>query len=170
MTKKLEELFDLPSSDDEVEIDVEDTSNTQLQEQHHSEIASIEDNLTISEKINSALAEVRGMEGHDSEMDEIAQEALESYKQLMSVGFNMTDMAAGPVFSNAAAMLKVALEARDSKVSRKLKQIDMMLKKERLDQQKANKKDDGDDDTGPNTHQLDRNEILRMLGNNKGKD
>jgi hypothetical protein len=74
---------------------------------------------------------------------------------------NMTDMAAGPVFNNAAQMLKIALEAKDSKVSRKLKQVDLMLKKSRLD--KAN----GvlSEEAGS---QFDRNELLKII-NQKDK-
>lgn len=98
MTKRLEEILNLSP-----------LPSTELSNSDHvvSEIQTVEDALTISEKINSALAEVRGMEGHDGEMDEIAKEAIESYKQLMSLGHNMTDMASGPVFANAAAMLKM---------------------------------------------------------------
>lgn len=164
MTRKLEEEFNLPPIDDfnDTENDFENASvedvTTQLQ--------TVEDAITISEKINSALAEVRGMEAHDSEMDEIAAQAVESYEQLMSLGMNMTDMAAGPVFSNAAAMLKIALEAKDSKTTRKLKQIDLMLKKANLDARE--KKNAPDDETvDAQTTVLDRNEILRILNSNK---
>jgi len=107
MTRKLEEEFNLPHLDDldnEIQEVVPDTQQ---------QIAEVQEALTISDKINGALAEVRGMEAHDSEMDDIASQAVESYEQLMSLGMNMTDMAAGPVFSNAAAMLKIALEAKD---------------------------------------------------------
>ena len=152
MTKRLEEEFNLPPMDD-----VEPMSKEQAQTQ----IQTVEDALSVSEKINMALAEVRGMEAHDSEMDDIAQQAVESYEQLMSLGMNMTDMAAGPVFNNAANMLKIALEAKDSKTTRKLKQIDLMLKKARLDQQGGKTEDVG------NITALDRNELLKMLNNKK---
>ena len=95
-------------------------------------------------------------------MDAIAIEAMQSYQQLMSLGMNMTDMAAGQVFNNAANMLKIALEAKDSKVSRKLKQVDLMLKKARVDQT-AKKLGDGDAEE-INSNTFDRNELLKMLG------
>lgn len=159
MTKRLEEILNLSP-----------LPSTELSNSDHvvSEIQTVEDALTISEKINSALAEVRGMEGHDGEMDEIAKEAIESYKQLMSLGHNMTDMASGPVFANAAAMLKIALEARDSKVSRKLKQIDLMLKKARLDQQEQAK--EPSPEVLAESGMFDRNELLRMLSQPAKKD
>jgi hypothetical protein len=159
MTKRLEEEFNLPPMDDALQAESvsKETALTTAQ--------TLEDAITISEKINNALAEVRGMEGHDGEMDEIAKEAIDSYQQLMSLGMNMTDMAAGPVFANAANMLKIALEARDSKVTRKLKQIDLMLKKAKLDQQT--------DKSEPAAEELsatvfDRNELLKLI-NQKDK-
>lgn len=153
MTRKLEEEFNLPHMDEEPVSVTKEEAQTQIQ--------TVEDALSVSEKINMALAEVRGMEAHDSEMDEIAQQAVESYEQLMSLGMNMTDMAAGPVFNNAANMLKIALEAKDSKTTRKLKQIDLMLKKARLDQQGGKTEDTS------NITALDRNELLKMLNTKK---
>lgn len=160
MTKKLEEEFNLPSIEDLVDSD----DDFEDDNQSLATIQDIEDAISISEKINTALSEVRGMEAHDSEMDDIAQQAIDSYQQLMSLGMNMSDMAAGPVFNNAAQMLKIALDARDSKVTRKLKQVDLMLKKARLDQQTAKKADDADADiTEVTARTFDRNDLLEML-------
>ena len=153
MTRKLEEEFNLPHIDDVKEDSVDP-------EAIKADIQTVEDALSVSEKINSALKEVRGMEEHDDEMDEIARQAIESYEQLMSLGMNMTDMAAGPVFNNAANMLKIALEAKDSKVSKKLKQVDMMLKKARIDQ--LEKKQGTLEDSG-NAKTFDRNELIRII-------
>ena len=157
MTRKLEEEFNLPHLD-EMESDEVSTDPVTGHE--------IQDAITISEKINNALAEVRGMEAHDTEMDDIAKQAVDSYEQLMSLGMNMTDMAAGPVFNNAANMLKIALEAKDSKTTRKLKQIDLMLKKANLD---LRSKKDGADPEEVNATILDRNELLKVLGKDPNK-
>lgn len=154
MTKKLEEEFNLPPIDE-----VSDFENASV-EDVKTELQTVEDALSVSEKINSALKEVRGMEEHDDEMDDIARQAIESYEQLMSLGMNMTDMAAGPVFNNAANMLKIALEAKDSKVSKKLKQVDMMLKKARIDQLE---KKQGTSEDASTAKTFDRNELLRII-------
>jgi hypothetical protein len=159
MTKRLEEEFNLPPLEEALQSEAESAVEAKT------EIQTIEDAITISEKINSALSEVRGMDGHDKEMDDIAQQAIDSYQQLMSLGMNMSDMAAGPVFNNAAQMLKIALDAKDSKVTRKLKQVDLMLKKARLDQQT--------DKSAPEAEVvqasvLDRNELLKLI-NQKDK-
>lgn len=160
MTRKLEEEFNLPH------LDEMDNDNVPATTENSLPIQSVEEALSISEKINGALQQVRGMEAHDSEMDTIAKQAIESYEQLMSLGMNMTDMAAGPVFNNAANMLKIALEAKDSKVTRKLKQVDLMLKKANLDQRAAAK---GEDPNGVPTQAnvFDRNELLKILGEGK---
>ena len=160
MTKKLEEEFGLPPLED-VLPEVQENAN----EEAFNAVATMDEvheAISISEKIDNALAEVRGMEVHDSEMDAIAVEAMLCYQQLMSLGMNMTDMAAGQVFNNAANMLKIALEAKDSKVSRKLKQVDLMLKKARVDQTAKKLGDSDAEEINSNT--FDRNELLKMLG------
>ena len=154
MTKKLEEEFNLPPIEE-----VSDFENASV-EDVKTELQTVEDALSVSEKINSALQEVKGMEEHDQEMDNIARQAIDSYEQLMSLGMNMTDMAAGPVFNNAANMLKVALEAKDRRVNKTLKQVDMMLKKARIDQ--LEKKQGTVEDSG-NAKTFDRNELLRII-------
>ena len=78
---------------------------------------------------------------------------------------NISDMAAGTVFTSATQMLKVALDARDSKVSRKLKQVDMMLKKANLDHRIESKKPESDGNE-ENHQQFDRNELLEMFTKN----
>ncbi len=158
MTKRLEEEFNLPPLEEVLGSNSSEIESTDIT------IQSVEDAISISEKINSALSEVRGMEAHDKEMDDIAQQAIDSYQQLMTLGMNMSDMAAGPVFNNAAQMLKIALDAKDSKVTRKLKQVDLMLKKARLDQQTS--KDDPVEDVKATV--LDRNELLKLI-NQKDK-
>jgi hypothetical protein len=86
----------------------------------------------------------------------------------MSLGMNLTDMAAGPVFGSATQMLKVALDARDSKVNRKLKQVDMMIKKANLDHRKDTAKGGDAQEVQPNVY--DRNELLKMLGGSESTD
>jgi len=174
MTKKLEELFNIPSMDTEpdtdlVEPDFDDEEVEEVIEvDTETEIMEISEAMELATRINTALAEVRGMEEHDGEMDEIAQKALDNFDQLMSLGMNLTDMAAGPVFSSATQMLKVALEARDSKVSRKLKQVDMMIKKANLDHRKDTAKGGDAQQVQPNVY--DRNELLKMLGGDDSAD
>ena len=127
MTKKLEEEFNLPPIE-EVTTDVVPTV-----EETQEVIEEVKGALSISEKINLAFKEVKGLEDHETEMTDIGKKALESYETLMQLGMNVSDMAAGKVFAEASNMLKIALDASDAKTKAKLQQIDLMLKKARID-------------------------------------
>lgn len=176
MTKKLAELFNLDADEQaNVDVDSEEVSeekqeeSTDIIETTESEMAQISDAIEISEKINNALQAVENIDTHDSEMDEIAKEAMKSYKDLMDLGMNVADMAAGQVLTNASQMLKIALEAKDAKVSRKLKQVDLMLKKARIDQLER-KQSPADDDSNVDAGKpLDRNELLKLMIDNSKK-
>ena len=113
----------------------------------------------IENKINLAFKEVKGLESHEVEMNDIAKKAIDSYEQLMSLGMNVSDMAAGKVFAEASNMLKIALDASDAKTKAKLQQIDLMLKKARIDQF---------DNKGTETEAVqatvfDRNDLLKII-------
>ena len=160
MTKKLEEEFNLPpmpktsiESDDEL-FDIADEAES-------TEIISVEEvqrALPNAEKIDKALSSVKGLEDHGDEMDDIAQQAVDSYQQLMNLGMNVGDREAGSIFDSASKMLTTALQARDSKITAKLRQIDLMIKKERLDRNNGSKSNDSGSGGA-----IDRNELLKII-------
>ena len=155
--KKLEELFDLPRSDE-------------LESEEHSlnidetKIALAEIDNAI-DKIDSALPMVRDLQASDVEMDDLAKKATESFDELMSLGMNVDSRFAAEIFSVAGAMLGHALTAKQAKLNKKLKMIDLQLKKANLDM----KQPDGGAAVQPGQgHVLDRNELLdRLLGDRK---
>ena len=157
MTKRLEELFDLPPSGDPEEDLVYTPEQTQ------SVMAEIDETI---DKIDAALPGVRDLSSSDSEMDELADLAKGSYKDLMDLGMNVDSRFAAEIFSVAGAMLGHALTAKQAKMSKKLKMIDLQLKKANLDAKLL------DSDKQPQHqgqgHVLDRNELLdRLLGDRK---
>ncbi len=160
MTKKLEEEFNLPPLQDA--LDKEKEEQTPTIEETQNEIVEIEDALSVSEKINMAFKDVQGLEEHELEMNDIAKEALKSYKSLMSLGMNVSDMAAGKVFAEASTMLRIALDASDTKTKAKLQQIDLMIKKARLDSNTGN----GKNNDAAGNILYDRNELLKIINKN----
>jgi len=166
MTKKLEEEFNLPPIN---ETDIRLESAETLEEQSKVvygdnlpdviDVEDVEKALTTAEKIDNALRNVKGLDEHDTNMDDIAQQAVDSYQQLMNLGMNVSDRDAGSIFDSAAKMLKTALDAKDSKINSKLKQIDMMIKKARLDSNTGS----GDDSSNGPQAALDRNELLKII-------
>lgn len=153
MTKKLEELFNLASSEKE-ETELELPPETR-------EVT--EQALNNLEKIENALPQVRGLETADIEMDQLADLAQSSYKDLMDLGMQVDSRFSSEIFSVAGAMLGHAITAKTAKVSKKLKMIELQLKKAALDQ-KNNSKDKEIEATPIGEGKtLDRNEILKAL-------
>jgi len=126
MTRKLEELFDLPHTEAEV-----DTALPDLPTNRETLLALDE----AIDKVDNALPAVRGLEATDTEMDELAGLATGSYKDLMDLGFQVDSRFASEIFSVASNMLGHAITAKTAKLDKKLKMIDLQMKKMRLDQQ-----------------------------------
>jgi len=116
------------------------------------------------------LPAVRGLESTDQEMDELAGLATGSYKDLMDLGMQVDSRFASEIFSVASNMLGHAITAKTAKLDKKLKMIDLQMKKMRLDQQQADKDPEGAAQTGQG-HVLSRNELLeRILGKNQNAE
>ena len=155
MTRKLEELFDLPPSNEEV-----DTAIPSLPANKET-LAAIDEAI---DKIDSALPAVKGLDATDQEMDELSDLAKSSYRDLMDLGMQVDSRFASEIFSVASNMLGHAITAKTAKLDKKLKMIDLQLKKARLDQ---NSDSVPDAQTGHGVV-LSRNDLLERL--TKGKE
>jgi hypothetical protein len=161
MTRKLEELFDLPTTPQDV-----DTSVPAIPE-NREKLAALDDAI---DKIDSALPAVRGLDASDTEMDELAGLATGSYKDLMDLGMQVDSRFASEIFSVASNMLGHAITAKTAKLDKKLKMIDLQLKKARLDQQAAKAAEDSGEEMIPTAQGmvLSRNDLLeRIIAGNK---
>jgi hypothetical protein len=155
MTRKLEELFDLPPSDKEIDLAVP------ALEENRNTIIALDQAI---DKIDAALPAVRGLESTDTEMDELAGLATSSYRDLMDLGMQVDSRFASEIFSVASNMLGHAITAKTAKLDKKLKMIDLQMKKMRLDQQQADKDPEAAAQQGQG-HVLSRNELLdRIIG------
>ena len=156
MTKQLHELFDLPPEDSVV-------PNEQPIEQQY----ITTETLTNIEKIENALPQVRGLEASDNEMDELATLAKESYNQLMDLGMQVDSRFASEIFNSAGTMLGHAITAKTAKINKKLRMIDLQLKKAGLDLKNAEKVKELDNLPVGEGKMLDRNELLKSIMENK---
>jgi len=158
MTRKLEELFDLPPTTEEVDAAVPSIAENRT---------AIQNLDAAIDKIDAALPAVRGLESTDQEMDELAGLATSSYKDLMDLGMQVDSRFASEIFGVASNMLGHAITAKTAKLDKKLKMIDLQMKKVRLDQQQADKDPEAAAQQGQG-HVLSRNELLeRILGKNQ---
>jgi hypothetical protein len=159
MTRKLEELFDLPPTTEEVEAAVPSIAENRT---------AIQTLDAAIDKIDAALPAVRGLESTDTEMDELAGLATASYKDLMDLGMQVDSRFASEIFGVASNMLGHAITAKTAKLDKKLKMIDLQMKKMRLDQQQLDKDPEGAAAQQGQGHVLSRNELLeRILGKNQ---
>lgn len=160
MTKKLEQLFELASSDENdltiplPEVTEEVTENA----------------LNTLEKIEAALPQVKGLEAADNEMDELAKMATDSYKDLMDLGMQVESKFSSEIFNSASSMLGHAITARTAKINKKLKQIDLQLKKAQLDMKTAAKNEEVDSTPLGEGQELDRNALLKILMDKNNKE
>jgi hypothetical protein len=162
MTKKLEALFDLPPSAAEVDAAVPTLpANREI-------LAALDETI---DKINDALPAVRGLDATDTEMDALSTLAQDSYKDLMDLGMQVDSRFASEIFSVASNMLGHAITAKTAKLDKKLKMIDLQMKKMRLDQQqqlidqKKTPELDGEATQTGTGIVLSRNDLLeRLLG------
>ena len=159
MTRKLESLFDLPPSAAEADTAVPSLETSRLA------LAELDDNI---DKINTALPAVRGLESSDQEIDELATLAQDSYKDLMDLGFQVDSRFAAEIFSVASNMLGHAITAKTAKLDKKLKIIDLQLKKMRLDQNVKSEEPAGGAMQTAQGMVLSRNDLLERLL--RGKD
>lgn len=159
MTKKLQDLLDLPDSKEII-----DEASKQEKQQKKYEVAEQKETMRdIAEfdKIASALPSVKGLgEKADAELNEIADKALQSYEDLMDLGMNVESRYSGRVFEVAGSMLKTSLDAKVAKMDKKLKMIELQLKKEKLDNDTPN---NGDVVNGDGYVVTDRNSLLEKL-------
>ena len=156
MTKKLEELLNLPSSDEPVlETPVEEIP---------AQVIDLEDKLEQFDKIAAALPRVKGLgDISDAELDMLANKAEKAYDDLMDLGMNVEARYGARMFEVAAQMMNAAITAKTNKIDKKLKMVDLQLKKLAID--KKNGESSGDTVQGEGYILTDRNSILEKLKN-----
>lgn len=158
MTKKLEDLLNLPESQDIVKA----ANNIQERDKSLEIQKETMRDITEFDKITSALPLVKDLGVMaDEELDEIAKKAMSAYDDLMDLGMNVESRYSGRVFEVAGNMLKTTLEAKAAKIDKKLKMIDLQIRKQKLD------RDGGIDDSnmvqGEGYVVTDRNSLIEKL-------
>lgn len=152
MTRKLESLFDFPPEE-------ENTPVEPTVEQTRTQLAEIDETI---DKIDQALPAVRGLDASDAEMDDIAAKAQETFDNLMDLGFNVDSRYSSEIFAVASTMLGHALTAKTAKLNKKLKMVDLQLKKLKMDQDQTRNAPDEPPQTA-HGQVLSRNDLLERL-------
>ena len=155
MTKKLEELFNLDS---------EQSTESMIEDQKplHEEVTSLDASFKAVQEITKSLPEIKELDNLDErELDDLAKTAETAYDDLMDLGMNVEIRYSGRIFEVAGTMMKNAIDAKSAKIDKKLKAIDLQLKKYKID--KDNNEESGDVLNGVGFVITDRNELLKKL-------
>ena len=169
MTRKLEDILNLPNVKeafakvDAKEKTRDDKEKTTIPKNVDPQTAkALEKTYQEFDKIAASLPQVKGLgDLSDLELDKLAMEAEESYKNLMDLGMNVDSRYSGRIFEVASSMLRNAIDAKSQKIDKKLKIVELQLKKLKID------KDGSDDGSEPVESEgmiiSDRNELMKKL-------
>jgi hypothetical protein len=160
MTQKLEELFNLPPSDS--------TTPEEAKSSIEENRAIIQEVDLAIDKIDAALPYVNDLDISDKELDDLSDLAKEKFQDLIDLGMNVEARFSGHILATAGTLLGHAITAKQAKLDKKLRMVDLQLKKARLDAQiaKDSNKSDGDkivDAEDGRAVVLDRNELLKQI-------
>ena len=160
MTKKLEELFNL---DEKAQPIPEVELPPDMPVKDHAEVRSIDESYAEVERITQSLPAIAELDNMgEKELDDLARKAETAYDDLMDLGMNVEVRYSSRIFEVASSMLGHAITAKTNKVEKKLKAIDLQLKKYKID--KDNNEDPNDVINGAGYVVLDRNEMIKKLG------
>ncbi len=159
MTKKLEELLNLPENKKMVKDAEKVAAKNEV-----ADAPTLFRELDEFDKISAALPQVKGLgDIADNELDALAQRATDAYDDLMDLGMNVEARYSGRIFEVAGTMLKNAIDAKSAKLDKKLKMIELQLKKQQLDQKSG--QEDGITIQGEGVIVSDRNSLIEKLKN-----
>jgi len=158
MTKKLEELLNLPETEEAKIVAPKPAKEAPPA------VINLQNQLEEFDKISSALPQVKGLgDMSDSELDGLANKAEQAFDDLMDFGMNVEAKYGSRMFEVAGTMLTAAINAKSAKIDKKLKMVDLQLKKLAID--KKNAGDNEDPVEGKGYIIADRNSILEKLKN-----
>ena len=142
MTKQLEDAFGLPPMP-------------------NGDAEKLNQEMQVLDEIDKQVPAITDLSTSDKEMDELANKANDAFDNLMSLGMNVEQRFAAPIFEAAAKMLGHAVMAKTAKLDKKLKAIDLELKRQRM--QSQGQVPNNDDTVEGTARVLDRNELLKIV-------
>jgi hypothetical protein len=129
----------------------------------HQEIDTLEKQIQAVQEITRGLPQIQELnELDDKELDHLATKAEQAYDDLMDLGMNVEVRYSGRIFEVASSMMGNAIAAKTAKIDKKLKAVDLQLKKLKIDNDSG--ADPNDVINGQGYVITDRNELLKKLG------
>ena len=168
MTKKLEEVFGFPPIE---EANISDHTLPEVSEEIQEQLVVAAATIDMANRVDIALPTVTDMATAERELDKLANMAQEQSERLMDLGFNVDDRNAGKIFEVAAQLLKTAVDAKTAKIDKKLKMVELQLRKARMDRDEKGSDSNNVLDATEGGLMGNRNDIvqaiLKSVGHNK---
>lgn len=154
--KKLEDILAGNDSDDLV---------NELQTAEEEKDKEISNEISHISKMDD-LVSAQGFADHDAEMDELSKMAISAHKELMDLGMNIELRHAGEIFASSTAMLKIAVDAKNAKVDKKLKLLKLQLDKMKIERSMPEPENESET-LGLETVTVNFNQLLAEYNKNK---
>ena len=138
----LEDTFDLPRLEDSIQVMNADQA------------------LEKADEFEQEFKNKDHFELHDEEMDEISATAIEYGKSLHDLGMNVEVKHAGEIFNASGNMLKIASDARNAKMEKKLKLMKLELDRVKLERSTPERPELIENSQ---VTVIDRNELLNQI-------
>ena len=184
INKNIENLLNLPAIEELKEQEDPTTDNDSIMDriQEQAVLDQMQSYAHDIDKIDQALVQVQGLDKSDGELDELSKLAKEKFEELMDLGQSVDSRFSGPILQTASTLLGHAIAAKQAKIDKKLRIVDLQLKKANLDlklrqqtlkeQEKRTELDAGEADViDGETRMMDRNalidDILKQIGSKK---
>ena len=166
MTKRIEEVLDLPSLESMLG---EEAISPEDQAKIDSITAALEANELDS--IDKHLLDPDGTREHSEEMDQIIDCAMTAHKDAIDMAFNMEPKNAGSIMEPAARFLELSMKAMQSKLDARMKGIELKMKREKLDHELRKNQEEGvvegETEVSEKGQMVDRNALLKSMKEKK---
>lgn len=163
MSRKLEDLFNLPHTSTNEEEGIESVLPN---------ISELKETDNILDRIDQALPSIKDLTASDEEMDHLAKLSTDAFENLIDLGMSVDPRFGGQIMQTAAQMMTNAINAKNAKIEKKLRMVELQLRKASLDQKermleaKLNEKKDDEPSEQGNGIVMDRNALLKEILNN----
>lgn len=121
INRQLENLFDLP------EAGLPETASENVAQEIVAQDEANEAYADMQKRVDAALPQVSGIQHNDGEMDDIASEAMQTYRDIKDLAMNVEARHAAELLQVAAGLLQTALDAKVKKTESKLRTVSLQL-------------------------------------------
>jgi hypothetical protein len=170
MTKKLEDLLELPANEEIENIrkalaEQNDKIEKQAEaaDQLSTELTPIAEHaLAVVQEREDRVNQIIDLKKFDDDTETLYNESMQAFRDLLSVAADVPAPSMGKIYEAATNFAKIALDAKNSKIKARLDAIDLALKKKRIDlvEGKNNQENNPIDAT---SSFMDRNQLLKSI-------